>query len=92
MVAMDSSNMHLATIVGTKVVSIWGATHHYLGFGALNNENNIIEISKDELPCRPCSIFGKLKSKKHEICAQKAMELISEEMVLAKITSLVDAV
>jgi ADP-heptose:LPS heptosyltransferase len=92
MVAMDSSNMHLATIVGTKVVSIWGATHHYLGFGPLNNENNIIEISKDELPCRPCSIFGKLKSKKHEICAQKAMELISEEMVLAKITSLVDAV
>ena len=92
MVAMDSSNMHLSTIVGTKVVSIWGATHRYLGFGPLNNENNIIEIPKEKLPCRPCSTYGKLKSKKHEICAQKAMDLISEEMVLAKITPLMDAV
>jgi len=92
MVAMDSSNMHLSTVVGTPVVSIWGATHHYLGFGPLNNEHNIIEISKEELPCRPCSIFGKITSKKQELCAQKAMELISEEMVLAKITPLVDAV
>ena len=90
MVAMDSSNMHLSTIVGTKVVSIWGATHHYLGFGPLNNENNIIETSRETLPCRPCSIYGKLKSKKHEMCAQKAMELISEEMVLTKIKSLAD--
>lgn len=92
MVAMDSSNMHLSTIVGTTVVSIWGATHHYLGFGPLNNENNIIEISKEKLNCRPCSIFGKLKSKKDETCAQQAMELISEKMVLAKITSLTDGV
>ena len=92
MVAMDSSNMHLAAIVGTQVVSIWGATHHYLGFGPLNNEHNIIEISKEKLPCRPCSIFGKITSKKQELCAQKAMELISEEMVLAKITPLSDAV
>ena len=92
MVAMDSSNMHLAAIVGTQVVSIWGATHHYLGFGPLNNEHNIMEISKEKLPCRPCSIFGKIKSKKHELCAQKAMELISGEMVLAKITAVSDAV
>jgi ADP-heptose:LPS heptosyltransferase len=92
MVAMDSSNMHLSTIVGTNVASIWGATHHYLGFGPLNNEHNIIEISKEKLPCRPCSIFGKITSKKHEICAQKAMDLISEEMVLAKIKPLTDAV
>ncbi len=92
MVAMDSSNMHLAAIVGTQVVSIWGATHHYLGFGPLNNEHNIIEVSKEKLPCRPCSIFGKITSKKQELCAKKAMELISEEIVLAKITSLADAV
>ena len=92
MVAMDSSNMHLSAIVGTKVVSIWGATHHYLGFGPLNNEDNIIETPREKLPCRPCSIYGKVKSTKHEICAQKAMELISEEMVLAKIASLADSV
>jgi len=90
MVAMDSSNMHLATTVGTKVVSIWGATHHYLGFGPLNNEENIVEVSRDKLPCRPCSIFGKLNSEKDKQCAQKAMGMITEEMVITKIKSIID--
>ena len=26
MIAMDSSNMHMAALVGTKVISIWGGT------------------------------------------------------------------
>lgn len=56
MVAMDSGNMHLASLVGIPVVSIWGATHPYAGFmGWGQCEKNIIQI---ELPCRPCSIFG----------------------------------
>ena len=58
-VAMDSFNMHLAVLCNTKVVSIWGGTHHYAGFGPLNdNEKNIIEVSPEELACRPCSVFG----------------------------------
>lgn len=90
MVAMDSSNMHLATIVGTKVISIWGATHHYLGFGPLNNEQNIVETSKEVLSCRPCSIFGKLNSEYDKQCAQKAMEMITEEMVIKKINDILN--
>jgi len=35
-------------------------------------------------------LLGKLKSKKDEECAQKAMELISEEMVLTKIATVSD--
>jgi ADP-heptose:LPS heptosyltransferase len=59
MIAMDSSNMHFATLVGTKVVSIWGATHHLAGFGPLgDNKQNIAEVSLDKLNCRPCSVFG----------------------------------
>lgn len=59
MVTMDSSNMHMATLTGTPVVSIWGATHPYAGFGPLGkNENNIIEVPLEELTCRPCSVFG----------------------------------
>ena len=58
-VAMDSFNMHLAALCNTKVVSIWGGTHQYAGFGPLNdNEKNIVDISPDELACRPCSVFG----------------------------------
>ncbi len=35
MVSMDSGNMHLASLVNTPVVSIWGATHPYAGFHGL---------------------------------------------------------
>ena len=32
MISMVSSSMHMASLVGTPVVSIWGATHSYAGF------------------------------------------------------------
>lgn len=32
MLTMDSGNMHLASLVRTPVVSVWGATHPYAGF------------------------------------------------------------
>ena len=55
MLSMDSANMHLASLVNTPVISIWGATHPYAGFYGFNqNESNIIQM---DLPCRPCSIF-----------------------------------
>lgn len=57
MVSMDSANMHLASLVGTSVLSIWGATHPYCGFMGYNQPlSNAIQI--DELLCRPCSVFG----------------------------------
>ena len=57
MLAMDSSNMHLASLTGTPVVSIWGATHPAAGFmGWGQNPADCIQL---EMPCRPCSIYGK---------------------------------
>lgn len=56
MVSMDSANMHLASLVNTPVVSIWGATHPYCGFmGWKQLPENAVQV---ELPCRPCSVFG----------------------------------
>ena len=56
MLSMDSANMHLASIVGTPVVSIWGATHPFAGFmGWGQPPENVVQI---DLPCRPCSIYG----------------------------------
>jgi ADP-heptose:LPS heptosyltransferase len=56
MVSMDSANMHLASLFGIPVVSIWGATHPFAGFyGWAQPEKNAIGV---ELPCRPCSVFG----------------------------------
>jgi len=56
MVTMDSANMHLASLVGTRVLSIWGATHPWAGFlGFGQAESDCIQQS---IPCRPCSIYG----------------------------------
>lgn len=56
MLTMDSGNMHLASLVGTRVISIWGATHPYAGFlGYGQSEQDCIQR---DLPCRPCSIYG----------------------------------
>lgn len=56
MLSMDSSNMHLASIVGTPVVSVWGATHPYAGFmGWGQDPADAVQV---DMPCRPCSIFG----------------------------------
>lgn len=56
MVSMDSANMHLASIVGTPVVSVWGATHPAAGFMGWNQTaDRAVQI---DLPCRPCSIYG----------------------------------
>jgi ADP-heptose:LPS heptosyltransferase len=56
MLSMDSANMHLASLVGTRVVSIWGGTHPYAGFLCWNqNPSDCIQL---DLPCRPCSVYG----------------------------------
>jgi ADP-heptose:LPS heptosyltransferase len=59
MVCVDSANMHLAALSGVPVFSIWGGTHHDVGFAALGDDNTIIQVTRDELPCRPCSVYGR---------------------------------
>jgi ADP-heptose:LPS heptosyltransferase len=60
MIAMDSSNMHMAALTGTKVISIWGGTDPLVGFGAwMQPEDYSVRIPVDELTCRPCTIYGK---------------------------------
>lgn len=57
MISMDSANMHLASLVGTRCVSIWGQTHPYAGFlGFGQNEEDVVQVK--DLTCRPCSVFG----------------------------------
>lgn len=59
MVSMDSANMHLADIVGTRVVSIWGGTHPDIGFRPSFQDEKDSIITNIHLDCQPCSIFGK---------------------------------
>ena len=57
MVSMDSANMHIASIFGIPVLSIWGATHPKAGFSGYGQTPDS-EVQLD-LSCRPCSIYGK---------------------------------
>lgn len=57
MISMDSANMHLASLMGTRCVSIWCATHPYAGFlGFGQSEEDVVQVK--DLSCRPCSVFG----------------------------------
>ena len=53
MISMDSANGHIASLFGTDVITIWGATHPNTGYGPLNQpkENSIF-------PDLPVTIYG----------------------------------
>ena len=56
MLSMDSANMHLASLVGTRVVSVWGGTHPFNGFLGWNQKaDDCVQL---DMPCRPCSVYG----------------------------------
>jgi len=80
MVSMDSGNMHLASLVQTPVVSIWGATHPLAGFmGWHQSEENAIQV---DMPCRPCSIYG------NKPCIRKdyaCLQGITPQMIIEQI-------
>ena len=77
----DSANMHLASLVGTRVISIWGATHPYCGFMGWNQKEKDA-IQNNKLYCRPCSVFG------NKPCYRKdfaCMNTIKPEDIVKKI-------
>ncbi len=79
MITMDSANLHLASIAGTPIISIWGATHHYAGFNGWQQPiDNIVELP---LPCRPCSVFG---NKPCRLGDYRCMHNISPETIVCK--------
>lgn len=80
MLSMDSSGMHMASLVGTPVVSIWGPTHPYAGFlGYGQSINDCLQIDH---PNRPNSIYGN----KPCLCgAEECIAMITPEMVIDKI-------
>ena len=64
MLSMDSANMHFASMLGVPVVSVWCATHPYAGFLGMGQRLEDC-IQDEDLDCRPCSIFGVVKSCKY---------------------------
>jgi ADP-heptose:LPS heptosyltransferase len=82
MLSMDSANGHLAAIYGVPVVTLWGATHPYLGFTPFQQpfENSLLP-NREQYPFLPTSVYGKKQVKGYE----NAMQTIAPEVVVAKI-------
>ncbi len=88
MISMDSSNMHMASLAGVKVVSIWGATDPVTGFGAWGQpEEYFIRIPAGELTCRPCTVYGKGTCRRgdHACMIWLTPELVFEKLLNAGI-------
>lgn len=85
MISMDSANMHLASLYGVPVISIWGATHPYAGFyGYGQNINDAIQA---DIYCRPCSVFG------NKTCYRgnwACMYAITPAMIVEKVVSIIE--
>lgn len=85
MLTMDSANMHLASLCGVKVVSIWGATHPYMGFyGYGQNPGDAIVANLD---CQPCSAYG---NKPCKFGDYRCMKQITPESVSDKILNILN--
>lgn len=84
MISMDSANMHIASIFGIKVLSIWGATHPKAGFsGYGQTPDSAVQV---DLPCRPCSIYGKKPCKFGDM---RCMD-IAPDMIVQKATKMIE--
>lgn len=81
MVAMDSANMHIASLCGTPVVSIWGATHPKAGFTPWQQPADRI-LQRDDLACRPCSVYG---NKACQFGDLRCMNGIAPETIVSRV-------
>lgn len=85
MLTMDSANMHMASIVGTRTISVWGATHPYCGFkGWRQQESDMVQLP---ITCRPCSVFGNKPCYRGDMLCMKA---IRPETIYNKLSGILD--
>lgn len=86
MLSMDSANMHIASLTGIPVVSIWGATHPMAGFlGWKQSLDNAIQL---DMECRPCSIYGQKPCIFGDF---RCMTGIKPETIVEKISSIINS-
>ncbi len=85
MISMDSSGMHLASLRGIKVVSVWGATHPFAGFlGFGQQEDNCVQT---QLYCRPCSVYGNKPCFRGDLAC---LNLIEPEQIVKKTLNIIN--
>ena len=84
MLSLDSANVHLASLAGIPVVSVWGQTHPYGGFaGWKQSADNCIGV---DMPCRPCSVRGDKECRFGDF---RCLERIDTAVVITRIEKII---
>lgn len=83
MISMDSSGLHMASLMGVRCLSLWGATHPYAGFTGYGQQ--LTDCIQVEHPNRPSSVYGNTPCDCDGI---EAIDLITPEMVIEKIRAI----
>lgn len=87
MLSMDSGNAHIAAMLGTKVITLWGATHPFAGFAPFNQPfENCLVSDREKFPMLPTSVYGNKKVTGY----QDAMRSIRVETILEKVNSVLN--
>lgn len=84
-ISNDSSPLHMAIAMGSKVVGIFGPTTRSLGFFPLAPEGRAAVAEKPDLSCRPCGMHG------HHQCPLthfKCMRDLTVDEVMAQVSKL----
>ena len=86
MLSMDSGNGHLAAAMGIPVITIWGATHPFLGFQAFGQpwENQLLP-DNEKYPAVPVTVFGKTKDEYYA----NAISSITPEAIASQVLGLI---
>ena len=79
MLSMDSSNGHMAAMLGVKVVTLWGVTHPFAGFAPFHQiQSNNLLSDLEKYPKIPTSIYGNNYPEGYEL----AMQTIPVERII----------
>ncbi len=85
MLTMDSANMHLASLMGLKSITIWGATSPACGFlGYGKDSSDDIQL---DMECRPCSIYGERPCRHGDY---RCMKNIPPQLIVDRVISTVE--
>ena len=87
MLTMDSANMHLASLLGLRAITIWGATSPACGFLGYGQDADCdIQLDMD---CKPCSIYGERECRYHDY---RCLKNISPDAIASHVIDLLEGV
>ena len=84
MLSMDSGNSHMASMLGIKVITLWGATHPFAGFAPFDQPfENCLVSDREKFPLLPTSVYGNKKVEGYG----DAMRSINPDEIVNKIVA-----